>query len=249
MAKQGDTLPTKIAQHMLQRIVSEEFPAGMLLPSERELQDEYQVSRAVIREAIKLLASRKLVTISRGQGAVVASNLTEPVVDALLLAFHRSQIHAEDIYSVRNLLEPQAAALAAQNATLPQIRRLTELANRFEHISFDSDDDDKKDALIRWGKLDREFHQLLAEASQNAVLGILIAVIVGIVWNAISNKMPEPPPDRFTVSTGQHKNIALAIAQHDAERAREMMREHIQNSLDNVVNRENHIQIEIEHLI
>ena len=61
---------------MLQRIVSEEFPPGTLLPSERELQDDYQVSRAVVREAIKLLASRKLVVISRGQGAVVASDFT-----------------------------------------------------------------------------------------------------------------------------------------------------------------------------
>ncbi len=249
MVKQDDTLPTKIAQSMLQRIVSEEFPRGTLLPSERELQDDYQVSRAVVREAIKLLASRKLVTISRGQGSVVASDFTEPVIDALLLAFHRSQIHPEDIYNVRSLLEPQAAALAAQHATLPQIRRLTELANGFENISFESGSDLNQESLIRWGKLDREFHQLIAEASQNAVLGILIAVIIGIVWNAISNKMPEPAPDRFVVAVQQHKAIAQAIAQHDAEVARSIMLEHIDNSLRNVVSPENQIEIEIESLI
>src|SRR6476661_3410270 len=121
---------------MLQRIVSEEFPPGTLLPSERELQDEYQVSRAVVREAIKLLASRRLVTISRGQGAVVASDFTEPVIDALLLAFHQSQIRAEDIFSVRTMLEPQSAALAARNATMPQIRHLSDLAASFEQITF-----------------------------------------------------------------------------------------------------------------
>ncbi len=249
MVKHDDTLPTKIAQNMLQRIVSEEFPRGTLLPSERELQDDYQVSRAVVREAIKLLASRKLVTISRGQGSVVASDFTEPVIDALLLAFHRSQIRPEDIYSVRGLLEPQAAALAAQNATLPQIRRLSELANNFEKISFESGTDRNKESLVQWGKLDREFHQLLAEASQNAVLGILIAVIIGIVWNAISNKMPEPAPDRFVVAVQQHKAIALAIAHHDAEAARKMMLDHIDTSLNNVVSPESQIEIEIESLI
>lgn len=234
---------------MLQRIVSEEFPRGTLLPSERELQDEYQVSRAVIREAIKLLASRKLVNSSRGQGSVVASDFNEPVIDALLLAFHRSQIRPEDIYGVRSLLEPQAAALAAQNATLPQIRRLTELANGFEKISFENDSELNKQSLVQWGKLDREFHQLLAEASQNAVLGILIAVIIGIVWNAISNKMPEPTPDRFVVAMQQHKAIAQAISRHDADAARTIMLEHVQTSLRNVVKPENQIEIEIERLI
>ncbi len=249
MTKQGDTLPTKIAQNMLQRIVAEEFPPGTLLPSERELQDDYQVSRAVVREAIKLLASRKLVSISRGQGAVVASDFTEPVVDALLLAFHRSQIHAEDIFSVRKLLEPQAAALAAQNATVLQIRSLTEIANSFENISFESEDVDYKKSLISWGKLDREFHQLLAEASQNAVLSILISVIVGIVWNAISNKMPQPTADRFVTSVHQHKAIARAIAQRDPYTAQQAMIEHIEMSLHNVVDPENRVKIEIGDLI
>jgi len=249
VVKQDDTLSTKIAQNMLQRIVSEEFPRGTLLPSERELQDEYQVSRAVIREAIKLLASRKLVNSSRGQGSVVASDFNEPVIDALLLAFHRSQIRPEDIFGVRSLLEPQAAALAAQHATLPQIRRLTELANGFEKISFENDSELNKESLVQWGKLDREFHQLLAEASQNAVLGILIAVMIGIVWNAISNKMPEPTPDRFVVSIQQHKAIALAVAQREVEAARSTMIEHIETSLRNVVSLENQIEIEIERLI
>ena len=234
---------------MLQRIVSEEFPPGTLLPSERELQDDYQVSRAVVREAIKLLASRKLVAISRGQGAVVASDFTEPVVDALLLAFHRSQIHAEDIFSVRKLLEPQAAALAAQNVTIQQIRTLTAITNSFEQISFDGENTDFKVSLLRWGKLDHEFHQLLAEASQNTVLSILIGVIVGIVWDAISNKMPQPTPDRFVISVQQHKTIALAIAQHDPEAARQAMIEHIESSLRNVISPEKRIEIELADLI
>lgn len=249
MTKHGDTLPTKIAQNMLQRIVSEEFPPGTLLPSERELQDDYQVSRAVVREAIKLLASRKVVTINRGQGAIVASDFTEPVVDALLLAFHRSQIHAEDIFGIRKMLEPESAALAAQQATVQQIRRLNEMAQKFESITFEGDSSNYKEAVARWGKLDHEFHQLIAEASQNTVLEILISVIVGIVWDAISNKMPKPAPDRFVVSVGQHKAIARAIAEHNPDGARTAMTEHIETSLRNVVSPEKRVEIEIQDLI
>ncbi len=249
MVKQGETLPTKIAQNMLQRIVSDEFPPGSLLPSERELQDNYQVSRAVVREAIKLLASRKLITISRGQGAVVTSDFTEPVLDALLLAFHRSQIHAEDIYSVRKFLEPQAAALAAQHATIQQIRRLSDLASKFETISFDIEAADNDTSFVQWGKFDVEFHTLLAEASQNTVLSILISVLVGVIWNAVSSKMPTPTHDRFKIAVQQHKAITLAVAQHDAEGARQTMIEHIETSLHNVVNPEKRVDIEIGNLI
>src|SRR5258705_10402969 len=138
---------------MLQRIVSEEFPPGTLLPSERELQDEYQVSRAVVREAIKLLASRKLVSISWGQGVVVTSDLKEPVADALMLAFHRSNIRTEDIYTIRVLLEPHSAALAAQHATIPQSRRLTELAQEFEKLSMEGDLETRHTSVKHWSKL------------------------------------------------------------------------------------------------
>ncbi len=58
MAKRASALPARVANALLQRIISEEFPAGAPLPTERELQEQYQVSRPVVREAIKWLDSR-----------------------------------------------------------------------------------------------------------------------------------------------------------------------------------------------
>ncbi|MEZ4666295.1 MAG: FadR/GntR family transcriptional regulator [Anaerolineae bacterium] len=249
MTKHSDALPAQIAQSLLQRIISEEFPPGAMFPSERDLQDEYHVSRSVVREAIKLLASRKLLSVSHGQGAVVTSNFNEPVVDALLMAFHRAQIRAEDIFAVRALLEPHCVALAAQHATLQQVRRLEELAQSFEVITFEGNDEAFRRSLMKWGKLDNEFHQLLAEASQNAVNGILITVIVGVVWNSISAKMPAPPPDRFAVAAQQHLAIARAVAQQDSEAARRAMVEHIETSLHNIASPNDRVPIRIETFI
>lgn len=249
MIKPDATLPTRVAQSLLQRIISDEFPPGTILPSERELQEEYQVSRAVVREAMKLLASRKLLSISHGQGAVVTSDFTEPVMDALLLAFHQSDIRAEDIYNVRRLLEPQSAELAAHYATLPQIRRLTDLAASFDDVSFHGSEEVIRESLKRWGNLDREFHQLLAESSQNAVLGILITVIVGIVWNSISINMPTPSPERFSVAVRQHQAIAAAVARRDGQAARQAMSDHIETSLRNVVSPEDRVLVQVETLI
>ncbi len=249
MTKPAQALSTQVAQRLLQRIISGEFAPGTLIPSERELQAEYQVSRAVVREAIKLLASRKLVSTNRGQGAVVASSFTEPVMDALLLAFYQSQIRTEDIFSIRALLEPQGAALAAQNATIPQIRRLTELAQQFESVSMTGDDAAITEDLKQWGKIDREFHELVAEASQNAVFGILITVLIGIVWNSISAKVPTPDADRFAVATLQHQAIARAIAERDSITAQRVMLEHVEISLRNVISPEDRVQIQLENLI
>ncbi len=249
VTKQPQALPTQIAQQLLQRIISGEFAPGTLIPSERELQAEYQVSRAVIREAIKLLESRKLISTSRGQGAVVASSVTEPVMDALLLAFYQSQIRTEDLFTIRILLEPQGAALAAQHATLPQIRRLTELAKQFEAVTMLGDEAAIAEDLQKWGKIDREFHQLIAEASQNAVFSILITVLIGIVWNSISAKVSTPSADRFTFAAAQHQAIARAIAERDAAGAEQAMREHVEISLRNIISPEDRVQIQLETLL
>src|SRR5512138_1360643 len=121
MARRSSALPEKIAQDLMQRILTNEFDESNILPSERALQDAYGVSRTVVREALKLLAARGLVTSGMGQGAVISKNLTAPALDALLLAFHRAQVRLEDLLNARLLIEPEIAALAAQHATSLQI--------------------------------------------------------------------------------------------------------------------------------
>src|SRR5689334_12016764 len=82
------------------------------------LQGEFGVSRSVVREAIKWLVARGLVSTSSGQSAVVGTDFTRPAADALLLAFHHARVHIEDLLAIRALLEPEIAALAATNATV-----------------------------------------------------------------------------------------------------------------------------------
>jgi len=127
-------LSTKVADSMTQRIIDNEFSPGNFLPSERVLQDEYQVSRTVIREAIKLLDARGLVTTSSRQGNVVNPDLTGPLTDTMRIAFFRSQVYVEDVLEIRMMLEPLIARRAAENATSSQIRRLLAIAKAFEAI-------------------------------------------------------------------------------------------------------------------
>ena len=226
MAKRANALPVQVAQSLLQRIISEEFTAGTVLPSERELQDHYEVSRPVVREAIKLLAARGIIATNSGQGAVVASDMTSPARDALVLAFFRGHACAEDILDTRMLLEPEIAAQAARQATPLQIRRLISVAH-----AFDASDADNEETRLRveerWPTTDGHFHSLLAEASQNPVMAILIEVIVGILWQHRRTERAFVPDVQRHHAQEQHQQIAAAVAARDPEAARVAMIEHL----------------------
>lgn len=227
MVRRASALPVQVAQSLLQRIIAEEFPAGTVLPSERELQDHYGVSRPVVREAIKLLAARGLIATGSGQGAVVASDMTSPARDALVLAFFRAHACAEDILDTRALLEPEIAALAAQQATALQIRRLNSVARAFDAAELDGGEDARAKLLERWPATDARFHVLLAESSQNPVLAILIEVIVGILWQQRRIGRQYPPDTERHRAQAQHRAIAEAVAARDPEAARRAMIEHL----------------------
>jgi len=247
MTKRASALPVQIAHDLLQRIIAEELPPGAVLPSERELQERYQVSRTVVREAIKLLAARGLIATNSGQGAVVASDLTSPARDALVLAFFRAHTCAEDLLDTRLLLEPEIAALAARQATSLQIRRLNSIVNHTWAP------DGGKEARIKahelWSAADARFHVLLAESSQNPALAILIDVIVGILWRQRREARRYLPEDRREHAEQQHRAIAAAVAARDAAAAHQAMLDHLTATRDDLAELEGGLQSPVEVMI
>jgi len=234
MARRSSALPEKIAQDLMQRILTGEFDDSNILPSERALQDAYGVSRTVVREALKLLAARGLVTSGTGQGAVISKNLTAPALDALLLAFHRAHVRLEDLLNARLLIEPEIAALAAQHATSLQIRRLLELSQAMASLALS---DQPAQAASRSYDVNAQFHTLLAQASQNPVLEILITILVGIIWRQQNTVDLGQPPELHTRTAAQHEAIVRAVAARDSAQARQAMIEHLSTTrqgLDNV---------------
>ncbi|MCL4875331.1 MAG: FadR family transcriptional regulator [Anaerolineae bacterium] len=228
MTKNADGLSSQVAEAMLQRIMSEEFSPGSFLPSERELQEEYQVSRTVIREAIKLLAARGLITTNSRQGTVVNPDLTEPVKKAMRLALYRSNAYIEDVVNTRLLVEPPIAALAAQYATSVQIRQLISLSESFKKIYVDPSSDTYEENRKAWLNNDKQFHKLLAEATQNPILPILVEVVHGLLWHQASIIKHSVSLEHHNIVIYQHEAIANAVASHEPEKASQAMREHIE---------------------
>jgi DNA-binding FadR family transcriptional regulator len=233
MARRSSALPEKIAQDLMQRILTGEYDHASILPSERALQDSYGVSRTVVREALKLLAARGLVMTGSGQGAVIAKNLTAPAIDALLLAFHRAHVRLDDLLQTRLLIEPEVAAMAAQHATSLQIRRLHELTQALADLS---SWDQPAQAASRSYDLNAQFHTLLAQASQNPVLEILIALLVGIIWRQLNTVDLGQPTEQHAHTAGLHEAIVRAVAGRDPAAARLAMLDHLQATREGLSN-------------
>jgi GntR family transcriptional regulator, transcriptional repressor for pyruvate dehydrogenase complex len=245
MARRSNALPEKIAQDLMQRILRNEFAAVNILPSERALQESYGVSRTVVREALKLLAARGLVTTGTGQGAIVGKNLTAPVIDALLLAFHRSSVRLEDLLNTRMLLEPEIAALAAEHATSLQIRRLEELTEELAKLANAAE---PVQAANYSYDLNAQFHTALAQASQNPVLEILIEILVGIIWRQQNTIDIQQYPRQHARTVAHHAAILAAVVARDPAHAREAMREHLESTRESLTSTPDNLHTLIQSL-
>ena len=150
-----------IADQIAGRIRAGDFPRGSRLPSERELAEQLQVSRASIREALIALEIEGYVEVRVGSGVfVTAREGAAPPAPAP--AAGAEDIGPFDLLEARMLIEPECAALAAQQATPAQLAAI-----RAAHEGMSLTD--------MPGQHDRAFHSAIAAACGNAALAASVA--------------------------------------------------------------------------
>ncbi len=107
---------------------------GDQLPTERELTDTFKVSRATVREAIRTLESMRLVESRQGNGTYVLASSEETLVQPLAAALFSERDDLIDIFSLRRVIEPYIAQLAASYATRDEIKELEEIVQEQERF-------------------------------------------------------------------------------------------------------------------
>jgi len=125
-----ETLPEKVSKIIKESILSGELKGGDALPTEPELEKEFRVSRAVIRDAIRMLKAQGLIDVKHGKGMYVSYSQTEAFTDALMTSLRRDNASAWDVAQFEQLLFPQIFALASTEATdqeIVQIKRAASL--------------------------------------------------------------------------------------------------------------------------
>ena len=124
MRKTRPKLSDEIADIILRRIMDGEYSPGTKIPNEFELAEELNVGRGTVREAVKTLVSRNILVIKRGNGTYVAEHPGQ-VDDPLGFAFSPDKFRlANELCEVRLILEPEIAALAAERATVQDIKKI-----------------------------------------------------------------------------------------------------------------------------
>lgn len=198
-------------------LISGELSAGDRLPPEKELSEKLGLSRSSLREAVKALEIIKVLDVRRGDGTYVTSLEPKLLTEAMtfIVDLHQDESILE-IFEVRRILEPAAAAIAAGRITAEEI---TALRATMENI----DDSTSVEQLVEH---DLVFHQLITSAADNAYLssvldGLSSGTVRARIWRGLTQ---EKAVDR---TLSEHASIIEALERGDAELAKALLTVHI----------------------
>jgi GntR family transcriptional repressor for pyruvate dehydrogenase complex len=200
------------------RILDGELRPGDKLPAERELAEQFGVSRTAIREAMKALMLSGLVEIRPGRGTFVTNSTSVVVRNSIdMLVRVGSEAGIQDLIEVREILEPEIAALAAVRASEEDIRSMEEAVAAMDQAMEDAD---------TFVEADLDFHLALAQGTNNALIPVLIDSLVDL----LREHRERAANVEGGLERGQafHEIILDAVKNKDANGARKSMRAHLE---------------------
>lgn len=210
--------PTRVSENLarnLEQLLQQGvWRPGDQLPGERDLASRFGVSRSSVREALRALELNGWVDIRQGDGTRVA-HPSENFGRCLRSRLHGENLIAE-LFEVRRILEPAVAALAAERRDLKGIQRLVDLFTQQQSAAGD---------VYSFVELDLDFHNTLAEISQNAVLIQIVALLTAELRQTRMTATAKRFCPESTL-TGHH-TILEAIRASNPEAARAAMLEHL----------------------
>ena len=207
-------------------VLSSDFKAGDKLPPERELAEQFQVSRIAIREAVRALENSGFVEIRQGAagGAYVTDLTFEQLAGACLDLFQANKISIHELHQVRILIEPEVARLATLNATPESKERLLE--------AYEAESPPK--ATVREDvALGTKVHFILAEMCGNRFLEAIVNSVIKLNAKILEELKPNPPHSIHPPTA--HGPLVEAVTSGDPEAAAEAMRNHAIVFYDNLI--------------
>ncbi|MGM0784452.1 MAG: FadR/GntR family transcriptional regulator [Pseudomonadota bacterium] len=219
-------LPYHVADTIKGWIVDRQLMPGDRLPGEAELMETLDVSKGTVRESTRVLEAQGLVVTRTGPGGgVFVCKMSEAKATSLLSHyFYFQDISIRDIYQIRLALEPELAASLAGKVGAEELARLRDSLHSYATAAPDMETERQQhiDSL--------RFHEMLAElAGGNPLLSFIIRFTVQMLSDLTVYRRLYEPGDHQIGPTGcqYHARVLDAIEAGDADRARELMREHM----------------------
>jgi GntR family transcriptional repressor for pyruvate dehydrogenase complex len=219
---QSERLYEQIVSQIEQRIEAGDLKVGDQLPSERELAEQFTVSRTAVREAVKALRQKGLVEIRPGRGTFITDGTTDTIRNSLgMLIKFGGKNGSMNLVEVREILEPEIAALAATRITDDYITTMREAVEIMDTAL------DNVDVFV---EADLDFHLALAEGTQNPLIPILMDSIIDL----LRKQRKRTGLSKGGLQRGQvhHKQILDAVTRRDPQAARQAMHDHLQQVRD-----------------
>lgn len=204
----------RIVHELGTQIVSGHFLPEQRLPPEAQLCEDYEVSRPVLREATRVLVAKGLVRSKPKVGTVVKPrsewHLLDPDVLHWLLQSDSRHTFYETLVKVRNIIEPEIAAMAAANARPEDVTAIEEAYLRME----------RSEDIATMAEPDMAFHLSIANATHNELLTHLYSIMLLPVRDYLERSSALFPGEGLGLLVSRHKAILTAIQHRDPLSAR-----------------------------
>lgn len=206
-----------IVENLGRQIVSGTYNPGESLPIEAKLASILNVRRNALREGVKVLAGKGLLSTAPRNGTKVRSRKDWNLLDPDVLSWYstcenKAPAFISDLIEMRRIIEPKAAELAASRADRDNISQIMSALEAMEQSVQTGD----HKAYI---KSDTEFHSAILIASHNAVLANFRSAITAFLKTGFTITLDDRKAARDALK--RHRRIALAIAAGDPQKARE----------------------------
>lgn len=208
----------RVAERLLSLISSGNIAPGDKLPSENELAKALQVSRPVVREALRGLAMMGIVASRQGGGCFVTDLKPQRLMAPLSFALSLQDYSIESLFRARQVIDTGVAADAARNATEAQVATLKELVEAGYKLVDDP---------IGFRVMDAEFHALVAAAASNDFLEKVCSSLYSLAIE--ERRKASTKPGVLKRSARDHAEIVDAIIARDPDAASAAMGRHVEN--------------------
>lgn len=216
------SLSDKVTALLLEWILAGELRPGDRLPSERDVGDQFGVSRTVIREAVRSLQAKGVIEVRSGSGVRVAAVAAAQVSESMRLYVNGAVggVGYDRVNEVRHTLEVDIAGYAALRATPDEVRELRAVHERMAAVL-----DDVEAASIE----DVRFHREIAVLTHNELYGVMLDSIGDVLLHIRRATLgASQRPDGVLA---YHRAILDAIEAGDEQAARAAMQAHLDDSL------------------
>ncbi len=196
-----------LAEKLAQQIFKGEYAPGSILPGEIELGELFGVSRTAVREAVKTLTAKGMLLPRPRIGTRVMPKTSWNYLDKELLSWWMTEDNFNEVVThflvMRNTLEPQACALAAQFGTKAQKARLSEIMNEMVVLEGEFDRE-------HWLEIDMAWHEQVYEMSHNPFMSSFANLLRSIYYNYFSSIT-----DNEVIKLDLHQRVVDAIIDSD----------------------------------